>query len=166
MPPNSNPDIRGEGVRLYYRLDGEYDTTQTDAAILGDAGWLQLCQVTVNTTRARDLEATEDACSADEIGYTAGRVTRSASATLNEFRLTSANVRAFDDLVGNTGIIPILTLTADIDDPAARGEIMNALVGQNDKTSPQKGLVTRSVEFKPAARTEFGPRDIYGADIT
>ena len=123
-------------------------------------------QVTVNTTGSRDLEATEDACSGDEIGYTAGRRSRGATVTLNEFRLTKENVRAFDNLVSSDGIIPVLILSADIDDPEARGEVWNGLTGQNDKTSPQKGLNTRSLEFKPAARTGFGPRDIYGADIT
>lgn len=164
MPVNSNPDKRGEGVRVFYQ-SGEYDTSQTDTAILGDSNWIQICQVEVNETNSRDLEATEDACSGDEIGYTAGRMDRGITLTLNEFRLLKTSVRAFETLVNSTGIIAVLVLDADIDDPDAVGGVMNALVGQNDKTSPQKGLKTRSLEFKPAARATHGYKRVYGSGV-
>lgn len=162
--PVNNPDIRGEDKRVYYQT-AEYDTTQADATILADAAWVQLCQVEVNETNTRELEATEDACSGDEIGYTAGRSERGFAVTLNEFRLTNASVRAFDALAESKNITAIMVLDSDRDDPGTRGRVMNCLIGQNDKTGPQKGVATRSIEFKPAARTTFRSRLVYGADV-
>ena len=162
--PINNPDIRGEGKRVYYQ-SGEYDTTQSDAAILGDAGWIQLCQVEVNETNSRELEQTEDACSGDELGYTAGRTERGITITMNEFRLPNATVRSFDTLTDSVGIVAVLVLDSDLDDPGTRGRVMNTLVGQNDKTGPQKGVSTRSLEFKPAARTIFNSRRVYGTGV-
>ena len=162
--PVNNPDIRGEGKRVYYQV-GEYDTTQTEATILGDAAWIQLCQVEVNETNSRELEATEDACSGDEIGYTAGRRESGFTLTLNEFRLLNASVRAFDDFAEADGIVAFLVLDSDLADPGTRGRVMNGLIGQNDKNGPQKGVSTRSLEIKPAARTEFRSRRVYGADV-
>lgn len=162
--PINNPDIRGEGKRVYYQV-GEYDTTQTEATILADGNWIQLCQVEVNETNSRELEATEDACSGDEIGYTAGRRESGFTLTLNEFRLTNASVRAFDDLAENFGIVAFMVLDSDRDDPGTRGRVLNGLVGQNDKNGPQKGVATRSLEIKPAARTEFRSVRVYGSSV-
>ena len=164
MPDNSNPDLRGEGTRIYYQ-EGEFDTTQADAAILTDAGWIQLCQVDVNETDARELEATEDACSGDDIGYTAGRIDRGITVNMNEFRLTKDNVRKFDTMAASKGIVAVLVCDADRDDSEVRGGVMNCLIGSNNKTSPQKGLRTRAVEFKPAARTAFRYKRVYGANV-
>ena len=162
--PINNPDIRGEGKRVYYQV-GEYDTTQDEATILADPAWIQLCQVEVNETNSRDLEATEDACSGDEMGYTAGRIERGFTVTLNEFRLLNSSVRTFDDLAESTGIIAVMVLDSDRDDAGTRGRVMNSLVGQNDKAGPQKGLGTRSLEFKPAARTTFRSVRVYGSAV-
>jgi len=164
VTPVNNPDIRGEGKRVYYQV-GEYDTTQDDATILGDGNWVQLCQVEVNETNSRELEATEDACSGDEIGYTAGRRESGFTLTLNEFRLTNANVRAFDDFAENVGIVAFLVADSDRDDPGTRGRVLNGLIGQNDKNGPQKGVSTRSLEIKPAARTEFRSKRVYGPAV-
>jgi len=162
--PVRNPDIRGEGKRVYYQV-GEYDTTQAEATILADANWIQLCQVEVNETNSRELEATEDACSGDEIGYTAGRRESGFTLTLNEFRLTNASIREFDDFAENVGIVAFMVLDSDRDDPGTRGRVLNGLIGQNDKNGPQKGVATRSIEIKPAARTEFRSVRVYGSAV-
>ena len=164
VTPVNNPDIRGEGKRVYYQV-GEYDTTQTEATILADANWIQLCQVEINETNSRELEATEDACSGDEIGYTAGRIDRGFTLSLNEFRLLNSSVRAFDDFAESVGIVAFMVLDSDLNDPGTRGRVLNGLIGQNDKNGPQKGAATRSLEIKPAARTEFRSARVYGSAV-
>ena len=79
--------------------------------------------------------------------------------------MTNANVRAFDDFAENVGIVAFLVADSDRDDPGTRGRVLNGLIGQNDKNGPQKGVATRSLEIKPAARTEFRSKRVYGADV-
>lgn len=162
----ANPDHLGEYSKLYYQTS-DFDTTQTDALILGDASWVELCAVDVGITRARTLREVVDRCVGDEKEYTGGKRDTGITVNLNELRLSDTAVRAWQQLSDNSSIVALLVLNDDRTEAAAWGLVGNFLIEQDDDTQPSEGNNTNALTFKPAARSAYSPRvkRVYGSGI-
>lgn len=168
----ANPDHLGEYSKLYYQA-ADLDITATgggavtDATLLGDASWVELCVVDVGITRARTLREVVDRCVGDDKEYTGGKRDTGITINLNELRLTDAAVRAWQALSDQSGIVALLVLNDSRSEAAAWGLVGNFLIEQDDDTQPSEGNNTNALTFKPAARSAYSPkiRRVYGSGI-
>lgn len=160
----TNRDFLGELAYLYYQFV-DYDTTQLDADILTDTSWSDLCVVDVLITRARDLREIVDRCVGDNKEYTGGKRELSISANLNTLRLSPTMVRAWHSISDQSDIISLLVLDDLRTDVEVRGMVGNFLIEQDDETQPSEGQITQALTFRPAARSDYRPKRIYGAAV-
>jgi len=168
----SNPDHLGEYSKLYYRAS-DVDITATgsgavtDATILGDSLWIELCVVDVGITRARTLREVVDRCVGDDKEYTGGKRDTGITVNLNELRLSDTMVKAWQALSDESGIVSLLVLNDARDVTTAWGLVGNFLIEQDDDTQPSEGNNTNALTFKPAARSVYAPkvRRVYGSGI-
>ncbi len=168
----ANPGHLGEYSKLYYQA-ADVDITATgvgavtDAALLSDASWVELCVVDVGITRARTLREVVDRCVGDDKEYTGGKRDTGITVNLNELRLTDAMVKAWQALSDESGIVSLLVLNDDRTETSAWGLVGNFLIEQDDDTQPSEGNNTNALTFKPAARSAYTPkvRRVYGSGI-
>lgn len=162
----ANPDHLGEYSKLYYQTS-DYDVTATDATILADASWVELCVVDVGITRARTLREVVDRCVGDDKEYTGGKRDTGITVNLNELRLTDTAVRAWQALSDQSNIVALLVLNDSRTEAAAWGLVGNFLIEQDDDTQPSEGNNTNALTFKPAARSVYSPKvkRVYGSGI-
>ena len=169
----ANPDHLGEYSKLYYQM-ADLDITATgggavtDATILGDAAWVELCVVDVGITRARTLREVVDRCVGDDKEYTGGKRDTGITVNLNELRLTDTVVKAWQALSDTSAIVALLVLNDARSETAAWGLVGNFLIEQDDDTQPSEGNNTNALTFKPAARSAYSPRvrRVYGSGIS
>lgn len=169
----ANPDHLGEYSKLYYQM-ADLDITATgggavtDATILGDAAWVELCVVDVGITRARTLREVVDRCVGDDKEYTGGKRDTGITVNLNELRLTDTVVKAWQALSDTSAIVALLVLNDAKAEAAAWGLVGNFLIEQDDDTQPSEGNNTNALTFKPAARSAYSPRvrRVYGSGIS
>ena len=169
----ANPDHLGEYSKLYYQM-ADLDITATgggavtDATILGDAAWVELCVVDVGITRARTLREVVDRCVGDDKEYTGGKRDTGITVNLNELRLTDTVVKSWQALSDTSAIVALLVLNDAKAEAAAWGLVGNFLIEQDDDTQPSEGNNTNALTFKPAARSAYSPRvrRVYGSGIS
>jgi hypothetical protein len=163
----ANVDHRGEFSKFYYQI-GDYDTTQSDATILADSNWIEMCIIDLSATDTHATNEINDRCSPTFKVFTAGKRDFSLAVNINEIRHDEADVQAWYDNLDSADIFAILALNDARTETTAYGIVGNFLPSDANYTQPQEGDNAEAITFKPAARSDYQSpivRRIYGSGI-
>lgn len=161
----ANPDRLSEFAKLYYQI-GDYDITDPDATILADAGWKEMCIISLSPSSNINSYEVKDRCVGEIVGNTPGRESFTFDLSMYMFRQDQfSTLKSWHTAMDSRSIVSFMALNDDRTATDVWGFIGNFIRIDESQDEPEEGLIQLNYTFGPAARSAFSPlkRRIYGA---
>ncbi len=162
-----NTDRLSEFAKLYYQI-GDYDLTETDATVLADSQWKEMCIISLSPNSNINSYEVKDRCVGSIVGQTPGREAFTFDLSMYMFRQDQfTTLQQWHTAMDSRSIISFMALNDDRENAGAWGFLGNFIRIDESQEEPEEGLIQVNYTFGPAARSAYQPlkRRIYGVPV-